>query len=537
MKLGRIQVFLGAAIIAFGCFFVYEPSLRGEFLFDDASLVAAGTQEPGLDGLRRIWLEKGFIPQYYPLTHTSWWLQSRVTDLDPLPLHAGNVALHALNSLLLWWLLWRLKVPLPWLGAAVFAVHPICVESVAWLSERKNVLSGLFFLAAFHAYLGHVERASWIRYGCALALFTLALLSKTSVAVLPALLLLVVWVREGTLMARRWAEAVPFLALAGLAALATIGLESADRALDPEAARSFGEKLAVAGRAPWFYAEKIIFPASLFPIYERWQTDPSSPVSYGAGIAAVAVTAALFALTGRFGRAPAAWTLAYLAALFPAMGFFYVAFHRFSFVADHFAYLAAMVLIPAVVSLGAWAVSRSRFRVPLSQPWVWLLAVAPLMPLALKSNALAANYATALGFWRRAAEDNPKAWVAHQNLGVIAVQNGWDVEARDRFRATLRLKPGHYEALSNLATLLASSVDPTVRNPSEAVRLARELCEGVEGKTPQNLYVLAQALHADGRSGEAVDVLVEARSRAEAARDAFMLENIERTLRALGRSP
>ena len=147
----------GAIFIVLAVFIAYWPALRGGFIWDDDGYVTHNQTLHNLNGLQEIWFNAGATPQYYPLVFTTFWLEYHLWGLNPLGFHLVNVLLHALGSLLLWRVLAQLKVPGAWLAAAIFALHPVQVESVAWITERKNVLSAVFYFLAALAYLRFIN--------------------------------------------------------------------------------------------------------------------------------------------------------------------------------------------------------------------------------------------------------------------------------------------------------------------------------------------------------------------------------------------
>ena len=263
----------GALLFLLVCL-AYLPALRDGFIWDDDSYVTGNPTLRNLHGLYRIWFELGAVPQYYPLVHTTFWLEYHLWGLHPPGYHLINILLHAAAAVLLWQVLRGLQLPGAWLAAALFALHPIEVESVSWITERKNVLSAVFYFAAVLAYLRFAawavpegaNRRRWRWYFLALLLFLAALLSKTVTCSLPAALLLVCWWKQGRV---RWADVYPLLPFfvvgMGLGLLTAgmekyhVGAQGADWSL------SFADRCLIAGRALWFCAD-----AAEEPIGREW---------------------------------------------------------------------------------------------------------------------------------------------------------------------------------------------------------------------------------------------------------------------------
>ena len=420
----------------------YLPALRAGFIWDDDAYVTANATLRTFDGLRRIWLEPGAVPQYYPLTFTSLWLDYRLWGLHPLGYHLVNVLLHAANAILVWLVGRRLALPGAWFAAAVFAVHPLQVESVAWVTERKNVLSGTLYLAAFLAYLRAADGAR-AAYGLALGLFVGALLAKTVTATLPAVLLLVLWWKRGRVAV---APLLPFFALGAASGLVTAWMEThhvgATGALWN---LSFLERCLVAGRALWFYAAKLAWPYPLAFIYARWHVDAAVWWQYLFPLAAAGIVAALYLARRRIGSGPLVAVLCYAATLAPALGFINVYPMRYSFVADHFQYLACLPLIAFVAAAGATRVPRARE-----------LGGAVLLVLGLLACRQTLVYRDAETVWRDTLSKDPDSSMAHINLGLLLSDSGRTPEAIGHFREALRIDPQDGEAHDDLGNALAA---------------------------------------------------------------------------------
>ncbi len=433
-----------AAIVA------YLPVLRAGFVWDDDSYVTANAALRTLDGLRRIWLEPGAVAQYYPLTFTTLWLEYRAWGLAPLGYHLSNVLLHALASVLLWRVLLRLDVPGAALGAALFALHPVHVESVAWVTERKNVLSGVFYLGAALAYLRWAlpracePPAGWRMYAAALGCFVAALLAKTVTCTLPVALLVVVWWKRGRLRAADILPLAPVL-VAGIAAgLGTAWLERMHVGARGAAwDLSLADRILIAGRAVWFYLWSLVWPVRLTFIYPRWTIDAGVWWQWVFPLAALAALGGLWAARGRIGLGPFVAALFFGITLGPALGFVDVYPMRYSFVADHFQYLASigpLALAAALATRVRWQERR-------------LAAGAVLALLAVLTWRQTLAYADAETLWRDTLAKNPGATMAHVNLGVLLQQAGRLDEAAAAFERALVLEPDAADGHLNLANV------------------------------------------------------------------------------------
>ena len=346
-----------AAAIIIATFLASLPAIRSGFIWDDDVHVTKNVTLRSLAGLELIWLRPGATPQYYPLTHTTFWLEWHLWHVDPLGYHVVNVALHASSALLLWRVLALLGLgrAAP-LAAAIFALHPIEVESVAWITERKNVLSGVFYFASALAFLKSDKPGS---YALAVVLFICAVLSKTVAGTLPAALLLMIWWKTGRIRRRDALRVLPMFVIALVMGIVTARMERQTvGAAGPEWAFTFLERCLIAVRALWFYAYKLLVPINLTFIYPRWTINPHNPLQWMFVLSAIAVVAALFALRNRLGRGPLAAVLFFVGTLMPALGFVNTYPMRYSFVADHFQYLAGIgIIVPGAVG-AAWILGQ-----------------------------------------------------------------------------------------------------------------------------------------------------------------------------------
>jgi tetratricopeptide (TPR) repeat protein len=434
---------------------VYAPSLTGQFLWDDDAHVTR-PELRSLGGLERIWVDPGATQQYYPLLHTAFWIEHRIWGDAVLGYHVVSVVLHATSAWLLLLLMRRLKIDGAWLAAAIFAVHPIAVESVAWISELKNTLSLVFFLATLLVYLEFDRERRRSQYALASALFVLGLLTKTVVATLPGVLLVIAWWERGELSWRRDVlPLVPWFVAGAGAGLVTAGVERS--MLGAEGAAFdwwLTERLVLAGRVAWFYLAKLLWPSDLLFVYPRWSLSAAWPWPL-LPLSVAGVLAACFAVR-RWSRGPLATALIYLGTLFPALGFVNVYPFVFSFVADHFAYVPAVAVI--VVVSAAFSRVQIRRRTPnLGR----LLATGVVTLLAVLTWRQCAVYASAETLYLATLEGNPSCFLCLNNLGTIAVARGETDAALQRFEAALIVQPRSAETENNVANLLLQRGDTT----------------------------------------------------------------------------
>jgi tetratricopeptide (TPR) repeat protein len=406
-----------------------------------------------LHGLWRIWFDLGATQQYYPLLHSAFWIEHRVWGDAVLGYHLTNVILHATSACLVAAFVRRLSLPGAWLAGVIFALHPVCVEAVAWISEQKSTLSGVFCLGAAILYLRFDQTQRRRDYFWALGLFVLAFLSKTVTATLPAALLVVFWWQRGRLVFRRDVRPLlPWFVLSAAAGLFTAWVERTYIGARGGAfALTLAQRFLLAGRAIWFYAGKLVWPADLMFTYPRWKIDTGVWWQYLAPAAVLAAAAGFWLLARKY-RGPLAGFLLFVGTLFPALGFLNVYPFIFSFVADHFQYLASLgIIVPMTAGL---ALSARRIR--LGKRAEVVLSGALLAALGILTWRQSSTYRDAETLYRATLARNPSSWMAHTNLGVVLAETPTRLpEAVDEYKAALRLKPDDAQTHANLGNALA----------------------------------------------------------------------------------
>jgi tetratricopeptide (TPR) repeat protein len=447
----RLEVsgWLKAGSLALLVFIVYWPAVHGQFLWDDDDYVVDNAGLRSAAGLGKMWASPRATPQYYPLAFTSLWLDYQLWGLNPTGYHLVNIALHALNVIGLWWVLAKLRVPGAWLGAALFAVHPVEVESVAWITERKNVLSGFFYLAALAAYLQFDpldsaprprRRAAW--YALALVLFVASLLSKTVTCSFPAVIVLLIWWKRGRVRAGDWLALAPFFVLGLSLALFTAWVEKhITGASGPQASMPMAARVLIAGQALWFYAAKIVWPLHLSFVYPRWDINPEARWQFIYPAAALGVLSALWLGRRRLGRGPLVAALIFAGTLTPALGFFDVWYMiHYSYVADHFQYLASAALLALAAAGFVWL---GDLKVP--------LAGAALLALSILTWTRAGVFRDQPTLWKDTFRENPDCWMGYNNLGKYYVEQGDGAMATLSFQQALQHHhPDPWEIYYNL---------------------------------------------------------------------------------------
>src|SRR6266513_4390938 len=503
---------LGALFLIALIFIAYARVFTAGFIWDDESHL---TQNPciiGPLGLKEVWTTMRAV--YYPLVLTSFWVLHKIAGLTPWPYHLLNVLMHAGATVLLWRVLRQLGVSGAWLGAALWALHPVMVQSVAWVTELKNTQSCFFYLLSILCFLKwqeqpRITRITWmtdirkhggavskapqrrlgrlrsamarlgngrsLMFAFSLLLFVLATLSKPSVVMLPVVLALCIWWRTRRI---RWRDVValaPFALISAGGSVWTI-LEQKFHAgaIGAEWAQTWPERLVIAGRAIWFYLAKLAWPDPLIFIYPRWEIDSSELTAYLPLVAALAGLLVLWLVRARWSRAVFFAAAYYVVSLFPVLGFFSVFFFRYSFVSDHFQYLASMgplALAGAGIAtlLGGFCETPADFvSHPDAVPRSGSTIASPRWRLVL-SGGLCGILLVSIGFltWRQTAEyhnlfalytatlhKNPGCWMAHYNLGIILRDRGETDQAIDHYKRAVALRPDYAEAHYNLGRLL-----------------------------------------------------------------------------------
>src|SRR5229473_3750108 len=454
---------------------VYRPASNGQFVWDDDRYVANNHLLTAPDGLRRIWFSLDAPSQYFPLAYTVLRIERFLWDLQPAGYHWVNIFLHLGNALLVWRILLRLKVPGAWLAAGIFALHPVQVESVAWISELKNVLMAFFFLLTLLTWIEYVDETGERRpffYAAALVFYLLALFAKSTACTLPAALLLILWLKKKPIGRRSFFDIVPFVGLALGIGLVAVWWEKYHQGTRMLVSPAPVDRLLIASRAVWFYLSKIFWPSDLTFIYPQWRIDAANPVAYLWLIVAGALAVAIYFGRRFFGRSVEVAALFFVTTLSPLLGFIMLYTFRYTFVADHYQYLASIGPI-ALASAGLVTSSRS------SKTLQWPVVAgcfAILGFLSVLTWRQSATYRDAETLWRTTIAKNPGCWMAYNNLGVVQIEKGNIDEAIRQCEEALKIQPNEPDAhivLGN-AFMAKQDVDRAIAHYEQALTLRPE---------------------------------------------------------------
>ena len=498
----RKKPILLAAVIALVTLAFYLPAVDAGFVYDDGHFLTDNPLIKARDGLRRFWFTTE-AEDYFPLTSTSLWLEWRLWGKDPTGYHVVNMLLHAASAVLVWRALKRLNVPGAWLAGLIFGVHPVNVASVAWIAERKNALALPFYLLSLLLYLRFESSGRARAYAASLALFLLALLSKTSVVMLPLVLLGCAWWQRGRVTWKDALRALPFFALAGALAAIELWFHS-HRVLTHIVARPEGflSRAAAAGWAVWFYLDKAVLPWNLAMVYPRWNVDPRAAAAWLPDLALLAGLALAWRYRRSWGR-PLLFAAGYfIVSLLPVLGFADISFMKYSLVADHWQYVA----IAAVIALAAAAGVRVWERLsPTPQKQV-IVGVAILVgALGVLTWQRCGVFESDDTLWRDTLVKNPHCYTAQVNLGKALLL---EMELE---RSPLMAKAKLQEAILHFQ--------------------AAALQEPHEPQAHENLANLFFALGEYGPAAEQYRELLKVRN------DAAIRERLNEALARQGRSP
>lgn len=465
----KVASVIGMLIMLAATVVVFWPAFHGGFIWDDNALVTESWQVKSKDGLKAIWLGQD-VAAYWPMTSTFFWLEWRLWGMNASGYHCVNVGLHLLNAILLWRVLRHLQIRGAWFVAFFFLIHPLCVTSAVWISELKNTLSMVFYLLAILFFLraGEGKRgAYWISLLC----FLLALLSKSSVVVLPAILLAICWWQQRRIRYADIRRTAPFFVLSLVFSVITFWFIILRHPHVVSKQDTLLVRILAGGHAVWFYLEKAFAPTQLMMIYPRWSITPDDIVAYVPLLALIALIVICWWFRERWGRAAVFALACFLIALAPVIGLLSMPYFAFSWVADHFQYIALPAVIAFAVAGMVWLCSGRRNAIVRNAPWAIALVVA--ITFAVISRDYASVVADRDRLWADNLEKNPAAWPAHQNIGWRLVREGKLDEGIAHLRMAQTARPNSPEVMNHLAFAIArkGNLDEAVSLVEQSLRI------------------------------------------------------------------
>jgi|GEM_PF-552067 len=450
-----ILILQGILILA-ASVLVNGASVKYGFNWDDDYHVTSNPCVAGPWGIGHIWTSSN--ANFFPFVLTTLRLEFLAWGAKPSLFHFVNLLFHSLDGILLWMVLKEVKVRWAFLGALLWTIHPVQSESAEWISEQKNTESAFFYLIAIYCFLKWLAKGKEGSMPLYLATFIfslLALTSKTSTVMLPVLMSVLAW-WMGTRVDKRVLSALtPFYLLSVAAGILTV-LEQKYHvgAVGHEYTLSLIERLGLSGMTPWFYLAKLLTPWTVCFIYPKW--DHESLVL--AGLALLPVN--LLGVTGLIMfrgisvcRVVLFATLCFVIPLLPVMGFFDGYFFRYSYVSDHFQYLASMAPLALLgAGLGTLAHSDSKGRGPRSVMAV-CISILVLILLIWVNISLTPRFLDRKALWTDTLKRNPNCWMAMNNLGLLELSAGRTDAAERFFQSAIRIHPNDEGDWNNLGVL------------------------------------------------------------------------------------
>ncbi len=547
----NVRMLAGAALIAVVVMLVYFPALSGGFILDDMIYVTNQPLNNSLEGLYQFWFTTE-APDYYPASNTTLWIEWRLWGMKPTGYHVTNLILHIVESLLIWVILQKLSIPGAFLAALIFAVHPVNVESVAWIAQRKGLMAILFFLLSILWYLkfeipsslsSHHSSPSSVYcppstvhrplfYWLSLAAFVLAMLSKGSAAVLPMLLLGIVWWRRmGTVpifasakmglspsVSRRdLLRIAPFFLVAVvLTGVNLLFMSHATSGMNRS--KDFLERLLGAGGVVWFYLYKALLPLNLCFVYPQWHIQVGNLLWWLPLLATAVVTWMLWRYRKGWSRPFLfAWGF-FCVSLIPVLGFADVGFMQYSLVADHYQHIA-IIGVTAFLAAG-WSVwhKQAQAQVRSVASAVAVLVVGAITFLTWQQSGL---YRNAMTLYQATLEKNPDCWMIHNDLGNILLTTGQLHEAIEHYKQSLRLKPDYVESYNNLSAAFIQA-----GRPQEAIKYLNQALQ-LDQEHISSWNNLAEAYAKINRPAEAIAASQKALELARSQGQTALAEQIE----------
>jgi len=468
---------LKITVITLTTLWIFWPTLHGDWLWDDDTVILKNALIHDPDGLRKIWLEPASLIDYFPLTVSAEWLQWQFWHEDTFGYHLTNILLHILNALLIWRLLSKLGLKLAWLGGLLFAVHPVMVESVAWMVELKNTLSLLPFLLAMCSWVDYENEGKRRDYFLALGLFLVAILAKTGVVMFPFVILLYAWWKRDRIAWHDAKASLPFFIVSLAMGLITIWFLH-HHAIDSRGMETLGffSRVALAGLSMAFYLSKALLPVGLMPIYPRWVINPPSWMQFLPWLLLVGTIYGFWMKRTGWGRHALLGLGFFVVMLFPFMGVVQGSYMGFTWVMDHLLYIPLIGLIGLAVA-GLEKI-RESLSVPLRFAGAGMVAIM-IGLLAWGSHAYAEIYKNEEALWTYELRYNPEAWIAHNNLATALFIKGQYAEAVEQYEQVIQTRPNYFEIQLNLGMALfhANRFDEAIEHYQQALKINPDAAE------------------------------------------------------------
>ena len=442
-------------LLAVAVLVAYLPVWKAGYIWIDDAMLTGNGCVVGPFGLKEIWTT--YAADGCPFTITTLWLEYHLWGLVPLPYHLVSVLFHAANAVVLWRVLLRLRIPGAWLGAMFWALHPVQVESVAWISEMKNTESGLFFLLSILFFIewqrlkdsGQTGRTLWM-YALVLLFAALAMASDSTTVVLPVVLCLCAWWMDVRWFGRIFWKLLPIFFLSLVFGIASLWTQALRAPAGAELFRLSGQNLATAGAAAWFYLSKLIWPYPLMVAYPRALIDPGKPFLL---LPLLTVVGALVILGLNRNKWARPWFFAvtyFVVVLFPVLGLIDNSFFEYSPVFDHFQYLASMGPLALAGAGVVWLANLAAS----ARLWVQTgLGAIAALTLGISTWQYAHVFKDDGTLWTYVLEKDPRSWLAYKNLGMLSSSVGKIDEAIGYFQKSLEINPTNPASLNALGLL------------------------------------------------------------------------------------
>jgi len=438
--------FFQLSLVVLLCLIIYIPFLQNGFIWDDDTNLYQNPWVQKADGLKTVWLSNK-IYQYYPINFTAFWLEHKLWGLNPFGYHTVNLILHILNALLVFWVIRKLYARLAFAVALLFAIHPIQVETVAWITEQKNLLSLFFFLSTILTYLRFDRTRKARDYLLVIAMFICALLSKPVAVCFIFFPVLYKWWLDQKVTWREIRLLLPLVAIGLVSSLYTLYLEYYHVGAQGEIFNlTFLERFILSGRIIFFYIYKLLFPFNFVFFYPLWVVNTKIWWQWLFIPVVILTLATLFIYRKKTGGGALALFIFYIISIFPVLGFLNVYGMKFSFVADHFSYLSTPALLLLLCAGITFLFDRLNSKFPLSYSAAYRILkrcifIFIIIYMCSESMVLAGNYKNEIRLWSNLIRNNPSSWTAYGNLGAEYVNIGRNEEGIALCKKSIELNP------------------------------------------------------------------------------------------------